>query len=353
MGAAGLTSSSAEMAARGDVGVTIDTTKVPVREDGHDAVRDPAQRIAGAHARRRASADARTRCAAILEKWDLTAAVIGEVIAEPVYRVTEGERVVAEFPGIAARHRLPDVHAGGARERRDRARCARATCTRSPSARRSAIPCGRSSGCSRRRRSRARRGCIASTTRPCARTPSSARAATRRWFACAAPTALALKTDCNGRYVLSRSARRRADRRCRGRAQRRVHRRAADGDHEQSQLRQSEAPRGLLPAPRGRARHGRGVRGARHAGHRRQRLALQRESRRARCIPTPVIGMVGLIDSTRAHHARRTSSDEGDAIVLLGETDRRAGRRASISRAIHGVVAGAPPRVRSRREKRR
>src|SRR6478672_13897814 len=37
---------------------------------------------------------------AILEKWDLTAAVIGEVIAEPVYRVVEGDRVVAEFPGI-------------------------------------------------------------------------------------------------------------------------------------------------------------------------------------------------------------------------------------------------------------
>src|SRR5450759_2599962 len=35
----------------------------------------------------------------ILAKWDLTAAVIGEVIAEPVYRVTEGDRVVAEFPG--------------------------------------------------------------------------------------------------------------------------------------------------------------------------------------------------------------------------------------------------------------
>src|SRR5260221_8959365 len=37
---------------------------------------------------------------AILEKWDLTAAVMGEVIAEPVYRVVEGARVVAEFPGI-------------------------------------------------------------------------------------------------------------------------------------------------------------------------------------------------------------------------------------------------------------
>src|SRR5499426_3152848 len=34
MGAAGLTSSSAEMAARGDVGVTIDVTKMPVREEG-------------------------------------------------------------------------------------------------------------------------------------------------------------------------------------------------------------------------------------------------------------------------------------------------------------------------------
>ncbi len=34
MGAAGLTSSSAEMAARGDVGVSIDTSKVPVREQG-------------------------------------------------------------------------------------------------------------------------------------------------------------------------------------------------------------------------------------------------------------------------------------------------------------------------------
>src|ERR1041385_5550326 len=35
----------------------------------------------------------------ILSRWDLTTAVIGEVIAEPVYRVTEGDHVVAEFPG--------------------------------------------------------------------------------------------------------------------------------------------------------------------------------------------------------------------------------------------------------------
>src|SRR6185503_19777824 len=40
-------------------------------------------------------ADVRT----ILQKWDLTAEVIGEVIAEPVYRGMEGDRVVVEFPG--------------------------------------------------------------------------------------------------------------------------------------------------------------------------------------------------------------------------------------------------------------
>src|SRR5215208_780803 len=99
MGAAGLTSSSAEMAARGDVGVTIDTSRVPVREAGMT----PYELLLSESQERMLVVAERGRedeVTAILEKWDLTAAVIGEVIAEPVYRVTEGERVVAEFPGI-------------------------------------------------------------------------------------------------------------------------------------------------------------------------------------------------------------------------------------------------------------
>src|SRR5687767_15775928 len=98
MGAAGLTSSSAEMAARGDVGVTIDTTLVPAREEGmtpYELLLSESQERMLVVARKGREENVR----AILEKWDLTAAVIGEVIAEPVYRVTEGERVVAEFPG--------------------------------------------------------------------------------------------------------------------------------------------------------------------------------------------------------------------------------------------------------------
>ncbi|MBU6364604.1 MAG: phosphoribosylformylglycinamidine synthase subunit PurL [Gemmatimonadetes bacterium] len=98
MGAAGLTSSSAEMAERGDVGVTIDVTKVPVREPGmtpYEILLSESQERMLVVARQGREEAVR----AILAKWDLEAAVIGEVIAEPVYRVTEGERVVAEFPG--------------------------------------------------------------------------------------------------------------------------------------------------------------------------------------------------------------------------------------------------------------
>ncbi len=98
MGAAGLTSSSAEMAARGDVGVTIDVTKVPVRETGmtpYEILLSESQERMLVVARQGHEDAVR----AILAKWDLAAAVIGAVIAEPVYRVTEGDRMVAEFPG--------------------------------------------------------------------------------------------------------------------------------------------------------------------------------------------------------------------------------------------------------------
>src|SRR5437763_9184980 len=100
MGAAGLTSSSAEMAARGDVGITIDVTKVPVRETGmtpYEILLSESQERMLVVARKGREREV----ASILEKWDLTASVIGEVIAEPVYRVTEGDRVVAEFPGTS------------------------------------------------------------------------------------------------------------------------------------------------------------------------------------------------------------------------------------------------------------
>jgi len=100
MGAAGLTSSSAEMAARGDVGVTIDTSRVPVRETGmtpYEILLSESQERMLVVALEGHEQQVRE----ILFKWDLTAEVIGKVIEEPVYRVTEGDRIVAEFPGSA------------------------------------------------------------------------------------------------------------------------------------------------------------------------------------------------------------------------------------------------------------
>jgi phosphoribosylformylglycinamidine synthase len=57
--------------------------------------------------------------------------------------------------------------------------------------------------------------------------------------------------------------------------------------------------------------------------------------------PTPVIGMVGLIDSLE-HVTRATFRNAGDSIVLLGAPTAELGASEYLAR-IHGVVAGAPP----------
>ena len=61
MGAAGLTCSTCEMGARGGSGIAIDVSLVPQRETAHDALRNHAVRIAGAHAARGQKRDANAR----------------------------------------------------------------------------------------------------------------------------------------------------------------------------------------------------------------------------------------------------------------------------------------------------
>ena len=266
---------------------------------GHDAVRDPAQRVAGAHARRGQARATRTRCAPSSTKWDLTAAVIGEVIAEPVYRVTEGDRVVAEFPGIAPRHRLPDVHARGARERRRsvalRERDVHAIRRASP---RRAIRAGRSSSCSRRRRSPARRGSYRQYDydgshehgrRPRRRRGGAAHARHRPRRSRSRPTATAATCTSiraiGGRIAVAEAARNVA---CTGARPLAITNCLNFGNPKRPEV--------YLPAARSGRRNGRGVPGARHAGHRRQRLALQREPDGRGVSHSRRSGMVGLID---------------------------------------------------------
>jgi phosphoribosylformylglycinamidine synthase len=70
-------------------------------------------------------------------------------------------------------------------------------------------------------------------------------------------------------------------------------------------------------------------------------VSLYNESPTGAVFPTPVIGMVGLIDDID-HVTRATFQRAGDAIVLLGEPSSELGGSEYLSR-IHGVTAGAPP----------
>ncbi len=97
MGAAGLTSSSVEMASRGGVGVKLWLDKVPTREEGMT----PYEIMLSESQERMLVVCERGREEEIMEvfrKWDLDAVVIGEVIAEPVLKLFWHGQKVAELP---------------------------------------------------------------------------------------------------------------------------------------------------------------------------------------------------------------------------------------------------------------
>ncbi len=98
MGAAGLTSSSAEMAARGGAGVEIDTSLVPTREPGmtpYEILLSESQERMLVVARY----DRVSEVTEIAAKWELDATPIGRVTDDGLYRVRHGDIVVAEIPG--------------------------------------------------------------------------------------------------------------------------------------------------------------------------------------------------------------------------------------------------------------
>jgi phosphoribosylformylglycinamidine synthase II len=98
MGAAGLTSSSAEMAARGGVGVEIDTGLVPCREDGMT----PYEILLSESQERMlvvAEPGRVPEIQAVCERWQLTATPIGRVTDDGFFQVKHHGRLVAAIPG--------------------------------------------------------------------------------------------------------------------------------------------------------------------------------------------------------------------------------------------------------------
>jgi phosphoribosylformylglycinamidine synthase len=97
MGAAGLTSSSVEMAARAGNGIELDLDKVPRRETGmtaYELMLSESQERMLAVVKRGREAEALR----IFEKWDLDAAVVGKVTDTGKIRVLDGGQPVAEIP---------------------------------------------------------------------------------------------------------------------------------------------------------------------------------------------------------------------------------------------------------------
>ena len=99
MGAAGLTSSASEMAGRAGNGVEIDVAKVPVRELGmtpYEILLSESQERMLVVAERGREDEVRR----ILGKWELEAAVVGRVTGDGMFRVLEAGAVVADIPAV-------------------------------------------------------------------------------------------------------------------------------------------------------------------------------------------------------------------------------------------------------------
>jgi phosphoribosylformylglycinamidine synthase len=97
MGAAGLTCAAAEMSARGGVGMVLHLDRVPRRERGMTA----AEVLLSESQERMLLVVQRGREEEVLRayrRWGLRAEVVGEVVAEPVLRVYDGDQLVVELP---------------------------------------------------------------------------------------------------------------------------------------------------------------------------------------------------------------------------------------------------------------
>ena len=112
MGAAGLTSSASEMAGRAGNGVEINVALVPVRE----ATMTPYEILLSESQERMlvvAEMGREDEVRRILQKWELEAAVIGQVTDDGMFRVLENGRVVADLPSIPLTQGCPTYERPG------------------------------------------------------------------------------------------------------------------------------------------------------------------------------------------------------------------------------------------------
>jgi phosphoribosylformylglycinamidine synthase II len=109
MGAAGLTSSSCEMGARGGVGIEMNLDQIPQREAHMTAYE---MMLSESQERMLLVAD-KSRADEVLHvfaKWGLDAVVVGSVIAEPRLRILHRGKLMADIPNASLTDEAPRYH---------------------------------------------------------------------------------------------------------------------------------------------------------------------------------------------------------------------------------------------------
>jgi phosphoribosylformylglycinamidine synthase len=336
MGAAGLTSSSAEMAAKGGVGVEIDAALVPVREPGMS----PYEILLSESQERMLVVAPLERVPQIQEiaaKWELRATPIGRVTDDGLYRVRHGSRVVAEIPGTRLVSDSPVYTPPAEESPAARARRA-ARPTRPEPALEEALPrlLDAPSIASKRWVYQQYDSTVQAST---VIGPGGDAALVRIADTSAA---LALALDCNARYVLLDPFE--GGKAAVAEAARNVAATGAQpigitnclnfGSPERPDVffQFREACRGMAEACRA---LGTPVTGG--------NVSFYNESPQGAVDPTPVIGMVGLLDDVR-HASRPWFTEPGHRVLLLGTTLGHLGGSAYWASVLE-LVGGAPPPV--------
>ncbi|MFN7851801.1 MAG: phosphoribosylformylglycinamidine synthase subunit PurL [Dolichospermum sp.] len=106
MGAAGITCSTSEMAAKGGVGIDFDLDKIPVRESGMI----PYEYLLSESQERMLFVAEKGRDQELIDifhRWGLQAVVAGTVIAEPIVRIWFEGKIAAEIPADALAENTP------------------------------------------------------------------------------------------------------------------------------------------------------------------------------------------------------------------------------------------------------
>jgi phosphoribosylformylglycinamidine synthase len=343
MGAAGLTCSTCEMGARAGTGIEIDVRKVPQRETGMTAyeimLSESQERMLLVAEKGREAEVVR-----VFEKWDLHAEPIGAVTAENRLRVWNGDVLEADVPNTSLTDEAPvyerpwvePVNPAAAEDVRlldppSDLEGALVTLLASPSI------------ASKRWIYRQYDSTVRSNT---VVGPGSDAAVVR---VKGTSKALAVKTDGNGRYCWL-------------------------DPYEGARLAVAEACRNVVAAgatpigatnclnygnPEKPEVMGQLVMGIRGIGEACRALevpitggnvSLYNETEGKAIYPTPVIGVVGLIENAeRALSA--WFNEEGDTVVLLGDTADDLGG-SELLKVVRGKVAGRPPRLDLEAEKR-